>query len=211
MGATRSTVCRVCGAPREEGKADALCLEHRRERDRMERRRQRGVPMDLPAPKPREFPRGSCRQCGGVVEKQGLCREHRLEYQRAWAEAERRRKGMAVKGKYRPRVEPGACRICGKPRHTREYSRAALCEEHLREESRLKMQEKREKKRNAGKWRGPSAAKDVPCFVGPEYVPTVRPVNVEAYDLVRVRVPFEVMEEEQREREWAEWFAARGL
>lgn len=106
MGAIRRTQCRVCGAPREEGSHDVLCLEHRRERDRMERRRQRGVPMDLPAPKPREFPRGSCRQCGGVVEKQGLCREHRLEYQRAWAEAERRRKGMSVKGKYGRRGEP---------------------------------------------------------------------------------------------------------
>lgn len=217
MGAIRATQCRICGAAREEGSPDVLCLEHRRERDRLRRREELGIPLDLPGPKARMFPRGTCSKCGGPVDKQGLCREHRLEYQRTWAEARRRAKGMAVRKKTGPRENAGVCKICGKPRHTRPYTRAAVCEEHLREDTRRRMQSKREKKRKLGPVvRVPAYVPKVrpqqpDIAIGPEAFAKPEPVSVEGREVVRVRVPFEAIEASEREREWAEWFAARGL
>ena len=95
MPRIRSTQCRVCGQPREEGSADLLCQQHRRERDRLERQRGRQRKVTSQAkPSGIQHPRGACKICGGGVLASGRCHEHLKQYKREWALAERRRRGV---------------------------------------------------------------------------------------------------------------------
>lgn len=220
MGAIRGTTCRICGAPREEGSPDLLCLEHRRERDRLRRREELGIPLDLPAPKKRKFPRGQCQECGEKVHAQGLCEQHLREYKRRWAAARRLKLGVQPRA---PRLglSGGSGMVgadCRTPRCNGKVSTeyGTLCdvckrESDLRRGASVQRAKRRTVKAKAPAYIPKTRLEQPDIAIGPEAFAKPEPVSVEGREVVRVRVPFEVIEAAEREREWAEWFAARGL
>jgi len=156
---TLKTTCSVCNAPREKDSRHALCETHRKEAESRNAQRWRERhPEQLRAIRDREN-----------------------------AARKKARTVNPVARKPRIRKREGLCKICGRPRHTRKYDRVLLCEEHLREEHRIRKQEMRGKERNEGRLRQlPEPSIDREVVIGPEAFERVKPVDVRGHKVTRL-------------------------
>jgi len=167
-----------------------------------------------------------CARCGAIIETNTghYCKPCYAANQR---ESMRRKRSTPPERQRRTKAErphpEGTCIDCGA---TPIYSNARCKEDYLRYQrewhaTRRKRSQANRDKAKAAKPK-PPAKREPPyvprparpvqpdILIGPQAFTKPEPVSV-AGGVPRYRSPGLVAEEQQREREWAEWFAARGL